>query len=73
MNLYKEMLIKEGFTEGNAERLSNAIDILHSAISKMDKEQLNLFVRSSNISTKLEEFAKIEELYIFRIDNIPKS
>ncbi len=68
MYLYKKKLIEEGFTEGNAERLAKALDVLHGAIAKMDKEQLDLFISSTSIHHRLEDFAKIEELYVFRIN-----
>ncbi len=68
MNLYKKQLIKEGFSETNADRITNAIDVLHSAIVKMDQKQLQLLVDGVSIAVRLEEFAKIEELCSVRID-----
>lgn len=70
MNLYKEELIEEGFTEGNAKRLANALDVLHSAVSKMDRVQLKLLCKGESMAHRLSSFAKTEELYIFDIDHI---
>lgn len=33
---YKDSLISEGFTPERAEVVSNALDVLHSAVSKLD-------------------------------------
>lgn len=69
MNLYKEMLDKEGFAKTNVCRLASAFDLLHSAIAKLDKDQLDLLM-SKSLQERLKDFATIEQLYVFHFDSI---
>lgn len=68
MSLYKKVLIDEGIKETNATRLLNAIDVLHSAISKLDYEQFRLF-KVQTLNARLKSFCIIEELAKFDLDN----
>lgn len=67
MNLYRKQLEMEGFTSGNAARVAKAIDVLHTAISKMDRDQLRLFCKTK-IESRLKQFAALERLIVFNME-----
>ena len=67
MYLYEKVLLKEGLVETNATRLANAIDVLHSAISKLDYEQIKIF-KQFTLNVRLKSFCIIEQLAKFDLD-----
>ena len=69
MNLYKQKLIDEGFTEKNAERLSNAINTLHSTICKMDKHSYDEVFSLKSLRQRLVDFATVEELRVVDVND----
>ena len=66
-NLYKAVLKKEGFADTNCERLANAMDVLHTAIAKMDSKNFQI-LKEKTLARRLLDFAIIEELYQFALD-----
>ena len=63
------ILKKEGFTNTNCERLAEAMDIFHSAITKMDSKNFQLLTEKT-LAQRLLDFAKIEELYQFALKDL---
>ena len=57
--IYSDVLVKEGFTKECAERISSALDILHSSLSTLDYENINRFF-SKPLEERLSEFARAE-------------
>ena len=69
MTLYKNKLIEEGFTANNAERLSGAINTLHSVICKMDNHSYNDVFGLKSLRQRLVDFAKVEELRVIDVND----
>lgn len=68
-NIYKTQLEKEGMTNGNAIRISKALDELHTAVSRMDRQQLLLFGKVK-LTSHLKRFAILEELMMFDLEKL---
>ena len=56
MQTYKDSLINEGFTPERAEAVSNALDTLHSAVSKLDSAGRARFFETS-LEQRLSDYA----------------
>ena len=58
---YTENLKVEGLTAERAEKISEAFDVLHAAIAKLDTSSRMQFF-STSLETRLVEFAQVEGL-----------
>lgn len=73
MNLYKQKLCDKDLTESNADRIAKAIEALHYALCQLDDIQFAIYQwQMPNINTMLDDFAKIEELRVLKINTIKK-
>lgn len=58
---YTERLKSEGFTNERAETVSDALNTLHAALSKLDRQHLKQFF-SLPTETRLSNYAQAEGL-----------
>lgn len=58
---YEKELIKEGIAETRTYELTVALDMLHTAISKLDGKNKTIFF-SKGMLERLNDFAEIEQL-----------
>ena len=61
MNLYKQKLIDEGFSDTNATRIAKMIDLAHYTMCKMDQNELTMF-KGKTVDQRIHDFSKIEEV-----------